>query len=131
QVAVASFGDAPEDGAVSGRHLLGDEPDPGRKISSSRECSTTADRRHHRTRNDRADSRYRHDPSTIVVAFCQRLDLIGHGFNALIELPPITGKISDDAYHAGRKNIRPLGQDVGQTLAKETQSLPDDNPTLQ
>jgi hypothetical protein len=29
----------------------------------------------------------------------QRLDLIGHRFNSLIELPPVTGKISDDAYH--------------------------------
>ena len=24
---------------------------------------------------------------------------IGHRFNSLIELPPVTGKISDDAYH--------------------------------
>jgi hypothetical protein len=32
---VAALGDAPEDGSVSGRHLLGDEPDPCRKISSA------------------------------------------------------------------------------------------------
>jgi hypothetical protein len=52
----------------------------------------------------------------------QRLDLIGHGFNSLID----SSKISDNAYHAWRKNIRSLGQNVGQLLAKETQSLPDD-----
>jgi hypothetical protein len=45
-------------------------------------------------------ARHGHDPSTAVITFCQRLDLIGHGFNSLIELSPVTGKISDDAYHA-------------------------------
>src|SRR6201993_2591681 len=44
QVTVAPLGDAPEDGSVSGRHLLRDEADPGRKISSSCECRATADR---------------------------------------------------------------------------------------
>jgi hypothetical protein len=29
------------------------------------------------------------------------------------------------------KNVRPLGQDVGQTLAKETQSLPHDDAAFQ
>jgi hypothetical protein len=29
----------------------------------------------------------------------QRLDLIGNGFNSLIELPPVTGKINGDSYH--------------------------------
>jgi len=33
--------------------------------------------------------------------------------------------------HAWRKNIRSLGQNVGQLLAKETQSLPDDDSALQ
>ena len=68
---------------------------------------------------------------TIVVIFRQRLDLIGHGFNSLIELPPVPSKVSGDAYHAWRKNIRSLGQNVGQLLAKETQSLPDDDSALQ
>jgi hypothetical protein len=72
---------------------LGTSPIQAGKISSSRECCATADRRNHCTRNDRADSRYGHHPSTTVITFCQRLDLIGHGFNALIELPPVTGKI--------------------------------------
>ena len=30
----------------------------------------------------------------------------GHGVNSLIELPPVTGKISDDAYHGGRERDR-------------------------
>ena len=40
------------------------------------------------------------DPSTTAITLCQSLDLVGHGFNSLIELPPVTGKISNDAYHA-------------------------------
>ena len=36
-----------------------------------------------------------------------------------------TGKISDDACHAWRKNVGPLGQDVRQLLAKKAESLPD------
>ena len=58
-----------------------------------------ADRCNHRTRDDRADARHGHYPSTTVITLRQGLDLIGHGFNSLVELPPVTGKISDDAYH--------------------------------
>jgi len=68
---------------------------------------------------------------TTVITLRQRLDLIGHRFNSLIELPPVTGKISDDAYHPWRENVCALGQDVGQRLAKEAQSLPDDDAALQ
>src|SRR6516162_4336288 len=39
-------------------------------------------------------------PSTTVITFRQRLDLIGHGFNSLVEPPPVTSKFSDDAHHA-------------------------------
>jgi hypothetical protein len=78
QVAVATLGDAPEDSSVSGRHLFGHETDPCRKIPPFCECRATADRRDHRTRDDRADARYGHDPSTTVITFGQRLDLISH-----------------------------------------------------
>jgi ABC transporter substrate binding protein len=88
-------------------------------------------RSHHRTRDEWADARHGHHPSTTVVTFRQRLDLIGHGFNSLIELPPVADKIIDDAYHAWRKNIRPLGQNVRPQMAKEMQSLPDDDAALQ
>ena len=54
---------------------------------------------HGHSRDDRADARHGHYPSTTVITLRQGLDLIGHGFNSLIELPPVTGKISDDAYH--------------------------------
>src|ERR1700722_14871087 len=85
QVTVSSLGDAPEDGSVSSRHLLRNEPDPGRKIPASCECCATADRCNHRTRDDRADARHGHDPSTTAITLCQSLDLVGHGFNSYIE----------------------------------------------
>src|SRR5262249_7264627 len=58
-------------------------------------------------------------------------DLIGHGFNSLVEPPPVIGKISDDVCHAWRKNVGPLGQDVRQLLAKKPKSLPDHDAAFQ
>jgi hypothetical protein len=46
------------------------------------------------------DARHGHHPSTTVVTFRQHLDLIGHGFNSLVELPPVANEITDDADHA-------------------------------
>jgi hypothetical protein len=65
------------------------------------------------------------------VFWTRRLDFISHGFNSLIELPPVAGKITDDAYHAWGKQVRSLGQNVRQQLAKEPQSLPNDDAALQ
>src|ERR1700744_1493966 len=95
------------------------------------ERRATADRGNHCTRDDRTDARHGHDPSATVITFCQRLDLISRGFDALIALPPVTGELSDDADHAGRENVCPLGWVGGQRLAKETQSVPADNATRQ
>jgi hypothetical protein len=50
---------------------------------------------------------------------------------SIIELPPVAGKITDDAYHAWGKQVRSLGQNVRQQLAKEPQSLPNDDAALQ
>jgi hypothetical protein len=35
-----------------------------------------------------------------AITLCQGLDLVDHHFNSFIELPPVTGKISNDAHHA-------------------------------
>jgi hypothetical protein len=53
--------------------------------------------RNHRTRDDRADARQGHDPSPTAITLCQGLDLVGHDFNSFIGLPPVTGKIGNDA----------------------------------
>src|SRR6516164_6119180 len=100
QVTVAALGESPEDSSVPGRHLFGYEAEPSRIIPSFRKGRSTADRRNHRTRDEWADARHGHHPSTAVVTFRQRLDLIGYGFNSLIELPPVANEITDDADHA-------------------------------
>ena len=40
-----------------------------------------------------------HHTSTTVLTF-RPLDVVGHGFNLLIELPPVTGKVNDSAHFA-------------------------------
>ena len=75
-------------------------PHAGAIFEAIKPLGATADRCNHRTRDDRADARYSHDPSTTAITLCQGLDLVGHDFNSFIELPPVTGKIGNDAYHA-------------------------------
>jgi hypothetical protein len=38
-----------------------------------------------------------HDPSPTAITLCQGLDLVGHDSNSFIGLPPVTGKIGNDA----------------------------------
>src|SRR6266566_4855692 len=119
QVTVAALGDASEDGSVSGRHLLRDETEPSRKVPPFRECRATTDRGNHRTRNDRANARHGHDPSTTVITFCQRLDLIGHGFNSPIELPPVAGKIARVHTMRGERTSVRLARMSGNTWRRK------------
>src|SRR5262244_4327943 len=48
QVAIAALGYLAEDGAVAGRYLLGDEPQPGGEVAAFRERIAGADCGHHR-----------------------------------------------------------------------------------
>jgi hypothetical protein len=38
-----------------------------------------------------SDAGHGHYPATTVVCFRQGLDFISHGFNSIIELPPVAG----------------------------------------
>src|SRR6516164_11851442 len=131
QVAVAALGEPPEDSPVSSRHLFGHEAEPSRIISPPRKRRSIADRGNHGARDDWTDTRHSHHPPTTVVSFRQCLDFISHSFNSIIELPPVAGKITDDAYHAWGKHVRSLGQNVRQQMAKEAVSLTDDDAALQ
>src|ERR1700756_5307358 len=44
KVAIAAFGDAPEDRSITCRYLLGDQAEPSSKIAATRECSSISDR---------------------------------------------------------------------------------------
>src|SRR5262249_35811698 len=58
QVAVAAFRYLAKDGAVAGRDLLGDQPQPSSEVAAFRECVSSADRSHHRAGDDWPDPRY-------------------------------------------------------------------------
>src|SRR5215469_7661301 len=75
QVAIAALGYLAEDGAVAGRDLLGDEPQPGGEIAAFRERVTSAYRSHHRAGDDRPDPRHAHQAFTADIPACNNLDL--------------------------------------------------------
>src|SRR5262245_65737263 len=60
QVAIAAFRYLAKDGAVAGRDLPGDEPQPGGEVAALRERITTADRSYDCAGDDRPDPWYTH-----------------------------------------------------------------------
>src|SRR6516162_10942730 len=75
QVAIAALGYLAEDGAVAGRYLLRNEPQPGGEVAAFRERIAGADCGHHRAGDDRPNPRYAHQPLTTRVSACKGLDL--------------------------------------------------------
>src|SRR5215813_3670373 len=75
QVAIAALGYLAEDGAVAGRDLLGDEPQPGGEVAAFRERIAGADRSYHRAGDDWPNPRHAHQPLTTRVSACKGLDL--------------------------------------------------------
>src|SRR5262245_35218004 len=70
QIAVAAFRYFAEDGAVAGRDLLGDQPQPSSEVAAFREGIPSADRSYHRARSSLSQP---------------RLDRLNRLHNALIE----------------------------------------------
>src|SRR5271157_2932475 len=99
---VSALGDTAKDGAIPRRHLLRHQAKPGCKITAFAKGSAIANRSHHRTRIDRPDPWNRDQPLAAFVSARQGLDLIGHPFDALIEIVPISHKVPDDPDHSGR-----------------------------
>ena len=75
QVAIAAFRYLAEDGAVTGRDLLRDEPEPSSKVAAFGEHISSADRGHHRAGDDRADARHAHQPLATGILARNSLDL--------------------------------------------------------
>src|SRR5262252_3519167 len=75
QVAIAALRYLAEDGAVAGRDLLGDEPQPGGEVAAFRERIAGADCRHHRARDDRSNPRYAHQALTAGISARKNLNL--------------------------------------------------------
>ena len=75
QVAIAAFGYLAEDGAVTGRHLFRNKPEPGSKVAAFGEPISSADRGHHRAGDDRADAGHAHQPLATGILARNSLDL--------------------------------------------------------
>jgi hypothetical protein len=60
KVAIAAFGDAPQDRSITCRYLLGDQTEPCRKIAAACEGNSIADRGDDGARDDRTYARYCH-----------------------------------------------------------------------
>src|SRR6516165_9873320 len=63
QVAIAASRYLAQDGAVSGRYLLGHQSEPGTEVATLREHFARTDRGHHGARDERPDAGYRHQSS--------------------------------------------------------------------
>src|SRR5215468_1712629 len=75
QVAIAALRYLAEDGAVAGRDLLGDEPQPGGEVAAFRERIAGADRGHCCASDDWPDPGHAHQPLTTDILACHRFNL--------------------------------------------------------
>src|ERR1700730_5763 len=89
QVAIATFRYLAEDGAVAGRDLLGDEPQPSSEVAAFRECIARADCGHHRAGDDWSDPRYAHQALTAHISARKNLNLTARARDALIQPAPV------------------------------------------
>src|SRR5215475_1599466 len=64
KVAIATFGDAPEDRSIACGYLLGDQAEPSSKLATACEGCPVADRGDDGARDDRAYARYCHQVLT-------------------------------------------------------------------
>jgi hypothetical protein len=81
-------GPSTEDGAVSGRDLPGHQSKPGGEVAALGEHIAGADRRHRRDRDDRPDSKHRHQTHARRVSLHQVRDVGGQAFDTLVKPPP-------------------------------------------
>src|SRR6516165_5681743 len=131
QVATAAFRYLAEDGAVAGRDLLGDEPQPGGEVAAFRERIAGADCGHHRAGDDWPNPRHAHQAFTADIPTCKSLDLARQTLDALIEPAPVAGQVLEHPHHARRQDIAGHGENAWQLSAQEAQALPHGNAALQ
>src|SRR5262245_41317496 len=91
QIAIATLGYLPEDGAISGRDLPGDEAQPSGEVAAFAEPIPIADGRHDRAGDDGPDARHAHQPLAAGIPAGDSLDLSRQGLDALIEPMPVAG----------------------------------------
>src|SRR5215468_6826651 len=93
KVAIAAFGDAPEDRSITGRYLLGDQTEPSSKIAAACERCSIADRGDDSARDDRAYARYCHQVPTGFCVLRECFDFATHSLDAIVEAAPVLSQI--------------------------------------
>src|SRR6516165_10434084 len=101
QVAIAASRYLAQDGAVSGRYLVGHQSEPGTEVTTLREHFARTDRGHHGARDERPDAGYRHQSHAGLILTGERCDLAGETFNARIEPTPVFCQVLDYPQHTG------------------------------
>src|SRR6266849_2386619 len=129
-VFVAALGYLAQDRAVPSRLLLRYKPQPGGEIAPLLETGAVADRRHHRTRDDRADTRNAHEPLAALVLLCHRFDLVRHGGNAFVQSAPVLDQLADEIDHSWRQRVGIRAQNFRQRLAQWHEALPHGDAAL-
>ena len=93
KVAIAAFGDAPEDRSITGGYLLGDQAEPSSKIAATCKGSPITDRGDGGTRDDRTDARYCHQIQTKLRVLGEHFDFSAHSLDAIVEMAPVLSQI--------------------------------------
>src|ERR1700722_16865321 len=130
QIAIATLGDAAEDGTITRGHLLRHQTEPRRKVAPSCKGSSVADRSYHCACNDWPDARTRHQVPAAPVTARQGLELIRHIFDSLIEMRPVAGEVLNNPDHTGRQDVGTCSQNVWKLMSQEAKSLPHSYATL-
>src|SRR5262245_28525010 len=81
-IPIAALRYVAEDRSVASRHLFWHQSEPSAEVAAFRKCIAGADRRHDRTRDERADAGYRHQSLATFVLTGQRHDLAGEFIDA-------------------------------------------------
>jgi len=93
KVAIAAFGDAPQDRSITCRYLLGDQTEPCRKIAAACEGNSIADRGDDGARDDRTYARYCHQMLTRLRGLGKVFDFATHGLDAIVEATLVLSQI--------------------------------------
>src|SRR5262249_43515125 len=99
KVAIAAFGDAPENRSIACGDLLGYQAEPSSKITAACEGRSIADRSDDGARDDRADARDCHHIQTKLRVLGERIDFPAHSLDAIVEAAPVLSQILQDANH--------------------------------
>src|SRR5215831_21394946 len=93
EIAIAAFGDAPEDSSITCRYLLGDQAEPSSKIAATCKGSPITDRGDDGARDDRAYAWYCHQVPTGFRVLGERIDFVSHSLDAIVEAAPVLSQI--------------------------------------